>query len=83
MGILDGKGVVVTGAGRGIGRGHCLHAAANGASVVVNDVDGDEAKKVVDEIAAALFERPTQVGECARESRAPNRDPAVGVLGDV
>jgi NAD(P)-dependent dehydrogenase (short-subunit alcohol dehydrogenase family) len=52
MGILDGKGIVVTGAGRGIGRGHCLHAAANGASVVVNDVDGDEAKKVVDEIAA-------------------------------
>jgi len=51
MGILDGKAVVVTGGGRGIGRGHCLHLAENGASVVVNDVDGDEAAAVVQEIS--------------------------------
>jgi 3-oxoacyl-[acyl-carrier protein] reductase len=51
MGILDGKGAVVTGGARGIGRGHCLHLAENGASVVVNDIDGDEAQKVVDEIS--------------------------------
>jgi 3-oxoacyl-[acyl-carrier protein] reductase len=51
MGILDGKGAIVTGAGRGIGRGHALHLAANGASVVVNDVDRGEAKGVVAEIA--------------------------------
>jgi NAD(P)-dependent dehydrogenase (short-subunit alcohol dehydrogenase family) len=53
MGILDGKGAVVTGGGRGIGRGHCIHLASNGASVVVNDIDGGEAEKVVAEIAAA------------------------------
>jgi NAD(P)-dependent dehydrogenase (short-subunit alcohol dehydrogenase family) len=52
MGILDGRSAVVTGAGRGIGRGHCIHLAENGASVVVNDIDVDEAQKVVDEIAA-------------------------------
>ncbi len=52
MGILDGKAAVVTGGARGIGRGHCIHLAENGASVIVNDVDRDEAKKVVDEIAA-------------------------------
>ncbi len=52
MGILDGKAAVVTGGGRGIGRGHCLHLAENGAAVIVNDVDLDEARKVVDEIAA-------------------------------
>jgi len=51
MGILDGKAVVVTGGGRGIGRGHCLHLAEQGASVVVNDIDLDEAKKVVGEIS--------------------------------
>jgi 3-oxoacyl-[acyl-carrier protein] reductase len=51
MGILDGKAAVVTGGGRGIGRGHCLHLAENGASVVVNDIDLDEAKKVCGEIA--------------------------------
>ncbi len=51
MGILNGKAVVVTGGGRGIGRGHCLHLAEQGASVVVNDIDLDEARKVVAEIA--------------------------------
>jgi 3-oxoacyl-[acyl-carrier protein] reductase len=52
MGLLDGRAAVVTGGGRGIGRGHCLHLAEQGASVVVNDVDLDEARKVVDEISA-------------------------------
>ena len=51
MGILDGKAAVVTGAGRGIGRGHCIHLAGNGASVIVNDIDLEEAQKVVEEIA--------------------------------
>jgi len=52
MGILDGRAAVVTGGGRGIGRGHCLHLAEQGAAVVVNDIDLAEAKKVVEEIAA-------------------------------
>jgi len=51
MGILNGKAAVVTGGGRGIGRGHCLHLAEQGASVVVNDIDLGEARKVVEEIA--------------------------------
>jgi 3-oxoacyl-[acyl-carrier protein] reductase len=50
MGILQGRAAVVTGGGRGIGRGHCLHLAEQGAAVVVNDVDTAEAQKVVDEI---------------------------------
>lgn len=53
MGILDGKNAIVTGGGRGIGRGHCLHLAANGASVLVNDIDLDEANAVAEEIAKA------------------------------
>jgi 3-oxoacyl-[acyl-carrier protein] reductase len=53
MGLLDGRGAVVTGAGRGIGRGHALALAREGAGVVVNDIDTAEAQKVVDEIAAA------------------------------
>lgn len=40
MGILDDRVVVVTGAGRGIGREHALLAAAEGAKVVVNDLGG-------------------------------------------
>ena len=53
MSLLDGKAGVVTGAGRGIGRGHCLHLAAAGAAVVVNDVDMDEAANAVAEIGEA------------------------------
>jgi NAD(P)-dependent dehydrogenase (short-subunit alcohol dehydrogenase family) len=50
MGLLDGRAGVVTGGGRGIGRGHCLHLAEQGAAVVVNDVDRAEAEKVVREV---------------------------------
>jgi NAD(P)-dependent dehydrogenase (short-subunit alcohol dehydrogenase family) len=53
MGALDGKVAIVTGAGRGIGRGEALALAAEGAAVVVNDVDLDRAHAVVDEIAGA------------------------------
>src|SRR5215467_3031866 len=41
MGICDGRVVIITGAGRGIGREHALLFAAEGAKVVVNDLGGD------------------------------------------
>jgi 3-oxoacyl-[acyl-carrier protein] reductase len=53
MGILDGKAGVVTGGGRGIGRGECLELARHGMAVVVNDIDGEEAEKVAKEISEA------------------------------
>jgi NAD(P)-dependent dehydrogenase (short-subunit alcohol dehydrogenase family) len=36
--LLDGRVVIVTGGGRGLGRAHCLELAAHGATVVVNDL---------------------------------------------
>ncbi|MFI5501050.1 SDR family NAD(P)-dependent oxidoreductase [Nocardia asteroides] len=47
---LRGKGAVVTGAGSGIGRALAVALAAEGASVVVNDIDEPTAWAVADEI---------------------------------
>jgi NAD(P)-dependent dehydrogenase (short-subunit alcohol dehydrogenase family) len=49
---LDGKAVVVTGAGRGLGEAFAMQLGAAGAAVVVNDIDGAAAKQTVENIRA-------------------------------
>ncbi len=49
---LDGRVAVVTGAGQGIGRAAALAMAKAGGALVVNDVDGEAAQRVVAEIEA-------------------------------
>ena len=52
MSKLAGKVAVVTGSGRGIGRAIALRYAAEGAQVVVTDIDGANAEAVAAEIRA-------------------------------
>lgn len=51
--LFEGKAVIVTGAGRGIGRALALEFAGLGASVIVNNRSPEPAQAVADEIVAA------------------------------
>jgi NAD(P)-dependent dehydrogenase (short-subunit alcohol dehydrogenase family) len=51
---FDGRAVVITGAGRGLGAAYARAFAALGAAVVVNDVDADAAHTTAESISRAV-----------------------------
>ena len=55
--MLEGKVVIVTGGGRGVGRGIALEAARSGAAVIVNDLGVSPAGEALDETPAEQVAR--------------------------
>ena len=60
---VPNRSAIVTGAGSGIGRATALLLAANGAAVVVNDLNAEHANAVVEEIRAAGGTAEASVGD--------------------
>lgn len=67
MGLLDGKNAIITGSARGIGRATAELFVAQGAQVLINDLDADIAGQTSDEI-----DGPTTVfaGDLTKEGAA-------------
>lgn len=61
MSVLNGKAVVITGAGGGLGAAYARHAASLGAAVVVNDID----PKAAAATAEAILEVGGRAVTCA------------------
>ncbi|GIG87017.1 SDR family NAD(P)-dependent oxidoreductase [Plantactinospora endophytica] len=70
---LAGAAVVVTGAGSGIGAALATRFAADGARVLVNDLDGDAARSVATRIGGEVFPAdvadPAEVAALVRHAR--------------
>jgi NAD(P)-dependent dehydrogenase (short-subunit alcohol dehydrogenase family) len=93
MPLLSGKVAIVTGAGRGVGRGHALELARQGAKVVVNDLGGEwdgsgtdnrPASEVVEEIKALGGEGAANFDNVATWEGAENMvNQAIETFGDL
>jgi 3-oxoacyl-[acyl-carrier protein] reductase len=65
VGVLDGKSAIVTGSARGIGRAVAEILSAQGAQVLINDLDGDVAEQAAAEIKG---ETTVFAGDLTKES---------------
>ncbi|ASW54620.1 SDR family NAD(P)-dependent oxidoreductase [Plantactinospora sp. KBS50] len=73
MGRLAGRAVLVTGAGRGIGAAQARRLVAEGARVLVTDLDGVAAKQLAAELGDAARAETLDVRDAAQWSAAVDR----------
>src|SRR3954470_12013938 len=81
---LEGRGVIVTGAGSGIGRAAALKFAEEGAKVLVADLNAESSEQVVKEIETAGGTALAVVGDLS-DQRVVDRvvDAAVDAFGGI
>ena len=70
MGRLDGRIAIVTGAANGIGRGIARRFAAEGAAVVIGDIEAEALGRVAADIAAAGGKAEAVAGDLTEEAGA-------------
>lgn len=84
MGILNGRVAIITGAGGVLGAAHARVFAAEGACVVVNDINQAAAQKVVDEILAAGGKAVANTSDITHYSDSENAvKQAIESFGDL
>ena len=81
MGICEGRTVIVTGAGGGLGRAYAQALVAEGANVVVNDIVADAASAVAGQLGAKALANHDDITSTQGATRIV--DAAVSRFGDV
>ncbi|ASP48274.1 SDR family oxidoreductase [Cognaticolwellia beringensis] len=84
MAICQGRTVIITGSGGGLGRAYALAFAQEGANVVVNDIRLDAAESVVNEIKAAGGKAIANSSDITKTATAQEIvDDAIAAFGEV
>lgn len=78
MGQLDNRRALITGAGRGMGRSHAKLFAAEGAQVIVQDIDAKLAQETVAIITASGGQADLMVGDVAEVQTLKTQIAAAG-----